>query len=644
MKKRIVAILAVLLCFCFILNNVSMQAMADASDTGKISIGNVSCKPGDTVSVPVRLDKNPGIVSIYLSIKYDESVMKLNSITDTGLLTDYQSGDIKQNPFTLSWEMASISENNESTGELVVLNFSILEDGSAGDYDITVSEYGSGNVYDIDLNDVTFEYVAGTITIEAIEHEHQFNGKTETIKKADCINDGLIRTYCSVDNCTEYKETVIPAMGHTYDGKLEVIKGATCTENGILRKYCSFDGCSASQDEVIPATGHTFSEWKTVITPAINKDGLKKRICSVCNFEESQIIEAIVHGTSDHTYDGKQEVIKEATCIENGILRKYCSFDGCSASQDEVIPAIGHVYDDKQEIIKEATCTENGILRKYCSFDGCSASQDEVIPATGHVYDDWEIIKEAVIGATGEKERICTICNTKETQIIPAIKHDENDHIFDGKVEVIKEADCITEGLQKIYCSIDGCNKSIEKVIPALGHTYGEDVEIKKATFMQDGLMKKVCQTCQDELMTIIPKLSDSHTHDFSEKEVIIREATCTEKGLMQIKCSNPECDSIKEVELPMIVHSYGEWRTTKEAEEGVDGIKERICSVCGIKEETKIPALVISDSSENVVENKESSATVKTGDVSGGYVWFIVLGCSLILICVSVNKKRDNI
>jgi hypothetical protein len=42
----------------------------------------------------------------------------------------------------------------------------------------------------------------------------------------------------------------------------------------------------------------------------------------------------------------------------------------------------------------------------------------KTIPAAGHKYGDWELVKEATVDEEGSRERVCSVCNDKETQAI----------------------------------------------------------------------------------------------------------------------------------------------------------------------------------------------------------------------------------
>lgn len=726
MKIKWKNILALLMICSMVLGGI--RVTANAEDIGNVTVGTACGKAGDTVEVEVNLVENPGIVSLYLAIGYDANVLQLNSVTNQGLLPDYQSGALTNNPVAVSWEDPVTTVDHVQTGTLVKVSFTILDNAKPGDTEITVGQYGNNTPYDVNLNDRTFEYHSGKVTIEAPTHEHVFGDWTVT-QAADCTHKGQEERGCTVEGCTEKETRETDALGHdfgewkqvvaasitapgreertcsrcnyveskeipqiihgaedhVYDGKEEILSPADCTQDGSKKIYCSFEGCSAFRIETIPATGHAYGEWVITKEAAIGVDGEKVRTCANCGHEDKQVIPAIIHEESDHTFDGKTEVVKEATCTEAGTSRTYCSFTGCTAYQDTEIPATGHTADE-WKTITEATCTEAGLKEQYCTV--CQKKiAEEVIPANGHQFGEWSVVTPAGMNTAGKEERVCSVCSYKEEREIPAIIHGESDHTFNGKTEIVKEADCTHEGTQRVYCSFEGCTAYQDTVIPAKGHTLGEWVTVKEATcteagtmenyctvckelaetrtiqakghtysdwtvvkeatFKEDGLKERVCEVCGDKLQEVIPKLSDSHEHDFTGEQTVIIAPTCTTKGKVSIKCSNPECDAVLEKETPALGHSFGEWKVTKVATETEEGSRERVCSICGEKEVEKLPKLEkvaqkqTTDTAQNTNNNNQG---VKTGDHSNVWIWFAITFAALagIVIVVTMKRKRD--
>ena len=82
------------------------------------------------------------------------------------------------------------------------------------------------------------------------------------------------------------------ACAHRF-GEWQVTVAATCTKDGVSRRICSI--CGAVEEKSVPATGHKFGEWTTTKKPTCTETGTEKRICTVCSKEETRVIAALGH-------------------------------------------------------------------------------------------------------------------------------------------------------------------------------------------------------------------------------------------------------------------------------------------------------------------------------------------------------------
>ena len=74
-------------------------------------------------------------------------------------------------------------------------------------------------------------------------------------------------------------------------------KEATCTEPGATGKeVCLECGITVKESEVIPALGHKFGDWETVKEATETEEGLAKRVCGACGYEEEKILEKLSDG------------------------------------------------------------------------------------------------------------------------------------------------------------------------------------------------------------------------------------------------------------------------------------------------------------------------------------------------------------
>ncbi len=137
---------------------------AFASD-GNISAEDRYAAPGDTVSLPVIIDRNPGIAGLALSVSYGEELTLL-SVEDGGILGEYLHGnDLSANPYKLTWNnMCDIT----GTGVLATLIFKVSEktvNGSTLPVNITLDE----TVYNINEELLDYSVYDGSIHVAYTE-------------------------------------------------------------------------------------------------------------------------------------------------------------------------------------------------------------------------------------------------------------------------------------------------------------------------------------------------------------------------------------------------------------------------------------------------------------------------------------------
>ena len=82
---------------------------------------------------------------------------------------------------------------------------------------------------------------------------------------------------------------------------------------------------------------------------------------------------------------------------------------------------VSHAWNNEFTVDKPATCTEDGLSSQHCSrcdIPAESADRKKVIKALGHKFEEWKVIKEPTYTEKGLMERVCTVCNEKETEVI----------------------------------------------------------------------------------------------------------------------------------------------------------------------------------------------------------------------------------
>ena len=130
-------------------------------EKGGITIASVSGKPGDTVTVPVKINENPGFMAFLFSVKYDSSVLEYDSCKDGDLL-----GDLMLNPQDGIVGVNAISDSDiEGDGTLFNLVFKIKDGAKAGKYDITLN-VGKDNMANYNEEAIVPTVTNGSVTVK----------------------------------------------------------------------------------------------------------------------------------------------------------------------------------------------------------------------------------------------------------------------------------------------------------------------------------------------------------------------------------------------------------------------------------------------------------------------------------------------
>ena len=192
-------------------------------------------------------------------------------------------------------------------------------------------------------------------------------------------------------------------------------------------------------------------------------------------------------------------------------------------------------------------------------------------------------------------------------------------HTHSYTISVI-EPSCSAGGYTEYTCECGDKYRAEETA--ALAHSWSPWTVEKPATAQEEGLLKRTCSNCQETEEKKTDRIDETHTHSYTTQVV---EATCTTQGYTVHTCNcghtytsdsvptkshsytsqvvNPTCETqgytvhkcacgktyTDSVTQPA-GHTWGDWKSVKEATESAEGQKERTCSVCSKKEQQTIP------------------------------------------------------
>lgn len=309
---------------------------------------------------------------------------------------------------------------HEPTAEKPVMMYCYNKDGkndpnlySTG-YDCTTAVY-KAEVYT--CSRCAKAYFADPEAIETLEPAERHVPDLETVKEErrtepDCLTAGTVIyeafdcAVCGTHVTEEAARTVsLPALGHDWKSLTDpvVTKPATCTGAGE-----QITGVRVCQRENCPSKG-------TDGKPYQDSDSGTKAVIPALGHERKETVK-------------DEEASKAPTCTEKGVevtKATVCTRCGTEIPEErKELPAAGHTQGDDlvEKVIKEATCTEDGLMWMGFTCTVCEEQvegRETVIPA-GHSYGEWTVTKEATATEDGSRERVCSVCQNKETEVIPA--------------------------------------------------------------------------------------------------------------------------------------------------------------------------------------------------------------------------------
>ena len=341
---------------------------------------------------------------------------------------------------------------------------------------------------------------------------------------------------------------------------------------------------------------------------------------------ESTIVENHI---KDHPYTKRVLNGVDPTCTKPGMTSgERCSTCNTYVVRPTNVDPLGHdmVTDDAVE----PTCTETGLTEgSHCSRCDDETTEQKEVPALGHSYE--AVVTAPTCTSVGYTTYTCTVCD--DTYVADEVATLDHDYVMVSLVE----PDCENDGYMALTCSV--CGDNFDEVIPALGHNGVWEI-VEEPAIGVDGLKWEVCIECGAIIEeVIIPALEEVTEEDstgvdepaseeVSEEEsteapevhecdfvgVVVLAPTCTEDGLKIYAC---ECGESYEVIIAATGHN-GVWEVVIPAEIGVDGLKELVCTECGvILAEEIIPALenVTEEESSEVVEESTEAPEVHEHD-----------------------------
>lgn len=642
-------IATVVLCLALMITSISQMAViALAAGTPTITCTSKECYPGDTVTVEVNLENNPGIMYLEITPTYS-SELGTPIVQNGSIISDLTKG--KQ----YIW----VADNDVNTnGTLVTFTFRIAEDIVPDDYSV---EFIFRSAYNYNEESVTFTAAPATISVKAksvsvtglaldktsatVETGDATLALTPIFSPENATNKNLI---WSSDNenvatvkdgvVTPIKKGVVTITASTEDGEYTAscvvtvncshrkgnhypAESSTCIKQG----HEAYDVCEEcgeiinGSDAKLPLADHTYDEntdAQYLKTPAAcNSKAVYYKSCSVCGEKNNETFEHGEFDSNNHISSTYIKNQKEATCYEEG----YTGDTYCSDCNTKI--ASGIVIEKDAHNPASVWSTDEGHHWKDCQTVGCGNIIDKAAHSGGE--------------PTCAKKAICTVCGVEYGAV--NVDNHKNTEIRD-----VLDATCTTDGYTgDTYCKDCGVKTATGEILPAKHKL--DKVEAKEATHEVNGNIEYYsCAVCGK-------LFADSGAaQEIALEDTVVAKGEHNYSDTYKTDAENhwKECSCGNTVE--KAAHSFGVWTVVKEATDSDDGSKERDCSVCGYKESKMIPAVEAPDMPDETADltdtNKAPAKTPQTGDTSNLTPWIVLMFVSAAgagIITVYNRKKR---
>ncbi|MBQ4578552.1 MAG: hypothetical protein IJA84_05755 [Clostridia bacterium] len=167
-------------------NNICKVCQLEV-EGASVLLPTLSARLGDTVTVPVTLTNNPGLITAKITLNFDDTRLQLVSAEDTGLLAGGVFGDTMVSPYVLTWEKGDQTADNTENGILANLTFKVLEGAAVGTAALTAEVSDTGNT--------AMESVALSVTDGAVNVTDYFPGDVNSDGVVELLDVTVLRRF-----------------------------------------------------------------------------------------------------------------------------------------------------------------------------------------------------------------------------------------------------------------------------------------------------------------------------------------------------------------------------------------------------------------------------------------------------------------
>lgn len=196
---------------------------------------------------------------------------------------------------------------------------------------------------------------------------------------------------------------------------------------------------------------------------------------------------------------------------------------------------------------------------------------------SGHTWGQWNTEREPTCAKAGLKTRSCTQCDMTEEESIAKLAHQYE--------AVVTPPTCKDDGFTTHTCKV--CKDTYkDSKTPAGDHVFGEWVVIKEATCLEKGSRQHSCIACN------VQETEETELSGHAYRDEVTAPC-CTQEGFTTHICTVCE-HTFVDTYTEITEHTYGEWTEVKPATWREEGEQHRQCVDCTEEQTEVLPKLPI--------------------------------------------------
>lgn len=463
--------------------------------------------------------------------------------------------------------------------------------------DLTTVTYGTGitETGNMAFRNASVSKVNFSSTITEVSPWSFYGCNFVKLEIPDTVTKINIRGFA---NCTALQEVTVYNPNCVFDGigqtdssggkdpfngsqQSLLVKGHS---NSTAQTYANAKGYKF---ESIDACEHKSTHEVITLEPTCTETGKTTQVCDECSFVVSET-ELPAKG---HTYE---TVETEDNTSVDGHTYEYQKCSVCG-NENTIVTHVTFV-DGYYDYECNATCTTPGWEKKTCKIEGCGKVERNFVSKAGHKIENPTVTKAATCTEEGEEKGKCSVCGQEVTQAIPALGHTFSDEVetldntsVDGHTYVVKT------------CTVCHQKESTPTHVAWVEGQYTSNVVTEpKCTI--NGLQTDTCNICNEKRSVVLPANGEHVWEETSRTE-----PTCTAVGKIYYSCKN--CNLTKSENIDALGHDNVQQAVVAPTCTTA-GYTTYKCSRCGATSKVEASALGHAPLSDGYVVTTEPTCT----------------------------------